>query len=131
MEDSRPLPAALKAHFPAGAEVIFDTTGFCLPAAVDALAPMGRIAVIAAPVDGLVNVPILNLYRKGGSIVGINSLLYDSSACASMLSRIAKDFEQGLLPAPSNLVSCPLANGLVAYQKVNASSAEKIVLNFG
>ncbi len=128
MDDATPLSATLKAHFPAGAEVIFDTTGFCLPQSVDALATLGRIAVIAAPVDGLVTVPILNLYRKGGSIVGINSLLYDSAGCAAMLSRIAGDFERGQLPVPSNLVACPLENGVAAYQKVNSGSAEKIVL---
>ena len=47
-----------------GADVIFDTTGFWLPAAVAGLAPFGRIAIIAAPVDGHVQLPALALYRK-------------------------------------------------------------------
>ncbi|MCF5139175.1 quinone oxidoreductase family protein, partial [Pseudomonas lactis] len=70
------LGAQVQAVFKGGADVIFDTTGFWLPAAVAGLAPFGRIAIIAAPVDGLVQLPALALYRKGGSVVGVNSLLY-------------------------------------------------------
>lgn len=128
IDDIAQLAGTLKSHFPAGAEVVFDTTGFCLPNAVEALATFGRIAVIAAPVDGHVNTPILNLYRRGGSIVGINSLLYDCAACAAMLTTIAKDFDQGRLQAPKNLIAWNLEDGIEAYSKVNSGSMDKIVL---
>ena len=79
------LGTQVNAVFKGGADVIFDTTGFWLPAAVAGLAPFGRIAIIAAPVDGHVQLPALALYRKGGSVVGINSLLYNCEQCAVML----------------------------------------------
>lgn len=124
------LQELLKPHFAEGAEVIFDTTGLWLAEAVAALASFGRIAIIAAPADGLVNVPVLDLYRRGGSIVGINSLLYDATACATMLTRIAADFDQGRLPPPKAPLSVPLTNGLAAYDEVNrGSAAAKIVLS--
>ena len=84
------LAAQVEEHFPGGAEVIFDTTGFWLPAAVSALATFGRIAIIAAPVDGHVQLPALALYRRGGSGVGGNSLLYDTLACAAMLRQFGQ-----------------------------------------
>ena len=65
------LGAQVQAVFKGGADVIFDTTGFWLSAAVAGLAPFGRIAIIAAPVDGHVQLPALALYRKGGSVVGL------------------------------------------------------------
>ena len=89
--------------------MIFDTTGSWLAAAVNTLAPFGRIAVIAAPVDGMVSTPILNLYRRGGSIVGINSLLYSLEDCARMLEHIGALFEQGSLPLPEDFSELPLA----------------------
>lgn len=58
------LGAQINAVFKGGADVIFDTTGFWLPAAVAGLAPFGRIAIIAAPVDGHVQLPALALYRR-------------------------------------------------------------------
>ncbi|MFC6299820.1 zinc-binding dehydrogenase [Pseudomonas sp. CCM 7893] len=110
-----------------GADVIFDTTGFWLPAAVSALAPFGRIAIIAAPVDGHVQLPALALYRKGGSVVGINSLLYNSEACALMLEQFGRFFDEGLLPLPTGLREVPLAEGVRCYEEVNRGSTDKII----
>jgi NADPH2:quinone reductase len=120
--------AALKALWAEGADVIFDTTGFWLPAAVEALARLGRIAVIAAPPDGQVQLPVLNLYRRGGSIVGINTLLYDCAECAVMLTRMSADFDAGHLQAPPDLQTCPLSEGLAAYAETNRGGASKWVL---
>ena len=84
LDTTESLGSQVNEVFKGGADVIFDTTGFWLPAAVPALAPFGRIAIIAAPADGHVQLPALALYRKGGSVVGINSLLYDCATCATM-----------------------------------------------
>ena len=78
-----------------GADVIFDTTGLWLPAAVSALARLGRIAIIAAPVDGHVQLPALALYRKGGTVVGVNLLLYSFEASARMLEQLANGSIKG------------------------------------
>lgn len=122
------LGAQVNGVYAGGADVIFDTTGFWLPASVAALAPFGRIAIIAAPVDGLVQLPALALYRKGGSVVGINSLLYGVQACAAMLDQFGRFFDQDLLPLPQGLFESPLAEGLERYAEVNQGSGDKVIL---
>lgn len=122
------LGAQVNAVFKGGADVIFDTTGFWLPASVAALATFGRIAIIAAPVDGMVQLPALALYRKGGSVVGINSLLYGVQACAAMLDQFGQFFDQDLLPLPQGLFESPLAEGLERYAEVNQGSGDKVIL---
>ncbi|MGF6097358.1 quinone oxidoreductase family protein [Pseudomonas sp. 18175] len=121
------LGAQVNGVFKGGADVIFDTTGFWLPAAVAGLAPFGRIAIIAAPVDGHVQLPALALYRKGGSVVGINSLLYNCEQCAVMLEQFGRFFDEGLLPLPMGLREVALAQGLRSYGAVNSGSADKII----
>ncbi|MCD5996008.1 zinc-binding alcohol dehydrogenase family protein [Pseudomonas sp. CDFA 602] len=121
------LATQVNETFKDGADVIFDTTGFWLPAAVSALATFGRIAIIAAPVDGHVQLPALALYRKGGSVVGINSLLYDCAACAVMLEQFGQFFDQGLLALPVGLVESPLSEGQARYAEVNAGGGDKII----
>ncbi|RMQ51190.1 putative dehydrogenase [Pseudomonas cichorii] len=128
LDTPQALACQVDASFKGGADVIFDTTGFWLPAAVSALAPFGRIAIIAAPVDGHVQLPALALYRKGGSVVGINSLLYDCEACAGMLNQFGKFFDQGLLALPSGLLESPLSEGLARYAEVNEGRGEKVIL---
>jgi NADPH:quinone reductase-like Zn-dependent oxidoreductase len=128
LDKGEDLAAQVKAVFPEGADVIFDTTGFWLPASVTALAPFGRIAIIAAPVDGHVSLPALALYRKGGSVVGINSLLYGVEACARMLEQFGKLFDSGALPLPTGLLESPLSEGLQRYAQVNEGGADKVIL---
>jgi len=123
-----PLAELLSPYFPDGADCIFDTAGAWLPEAVTALAPFGRIAVIAAPADGHVRMPLLELYRRGGSVVGINSLLHDPVACAAILTRLAPDFETGRLTTQANLRVIPLSDGPEAYAALNRGEAAKIVL---
>jgi NADPH:quinone reductase-like Zn-dependent oxidoreductase len=122
------LAAQVNAVFAGGADVVFDTTGFWLPASVQALAPFGRIAIIAAPVDGHVQLPALALYRKGGSVVGINSLLYGVEACAQMLEQFGKLFDDGTLPLPTGLIESPIEDGLARYAEVNQGGADKVIL---
>jgi len=122
------LAAQVNAVFKGGADVIFDTTGFWLPASVPALASLGRIAIIAAPVDGHVHFPALALYRRGGSVVGINSLLYGSEASAKMLDQFGQFFDEGLLPLPTGLFESPLAEGQARYAEVNQGSSDKVIL---
>lgn len=128
LDNPEDLGAQVNAVYAGGAEVIFDTTGFWLPASVTALAPFGRVAIIAAPVDGHVQLPALALYRKGGAVVGINSLLYGVQACAAMLDQFGGFFDQDLLPLPQGLIESPLAEGLARYAEVNQGSTGKIIL---
>jgi NADPH:quinone reductase-like Zn-dependent oxidoreductase len=126
--ETEELAAQVNAVFAGGADVVFDTTGFWLPTSVQALAPFGRIAIIAAPVDGHVQLPALALYRKGGSVVGINSLLYGVEACARMLEQFGKLFDDGTLPLPTGLIESPIEDGLARYAEVNQGGADKVIL---
>jgi hypothetical protein len=70
----------------------------------------------------------LALYRKGGSVVGINSLLYGVEACARMLEHFGKWFDDKALPLPTGLLESPLSEGLQRYAQVNAGGADKVIL---
>jgi NADPH:quinone reductase-like Zn-dependent oxidoreductase len=133
------LGEAVRAHFgddaagPAptrsnpGADVIFDTTGQWLEPSVHALARHGQIAVIAPPPGDHANLPVLALYRKGSSIVGVNSLLHDSRACATMLARLTQAFDAGRLPPPAAPTEVSLDSAVVAYREVDAGRTDKVV----
>lgn len=122
------LRESVTEHFASGADIVFDTTGAWLGPAVAALTTFGRVAVIAAPADGHERTPILALYRTGGSIVGVNSLLYDARASAPMLSRLAAAFDAGALAPPATPLEMPLASGVQAYRTVEQGRSHKIVL---
>lgn len=108
-------------------QVIFDTTGFWLPAAANSVDTFGRVAIIAAPPGGLVELPALNLYRRGGSLVGVNSLLYSLEDCAQMLTQIGAAFADGI-PVANDFIELPLSEAVAAYHRVNAGDSEKVVL---
>ncbi|MFQ6556278.1 zinc-binding alcohol dehydrogenase family protein [Pseudomonas sp. Lb2C1-1] len=122
------LAEQVNAVFPGGAQVIFDTTGFWLQEAVSALANFGRIAIIAAPPDGMVHFPALALYRKGGILIGVNSLLYDNTDCARMLEEFGKHFEAGVIDAPTDILEIPLVDGKAQYALIAKGSSAKAVL---
>ena len=65
------LAAQVSAVFSDGAEVIFDTTGHWLPATVAALRIFGRVAFIAAPLDGHVHLPALALYNASLAVFAV------------------------------------------------------------
>ncbi len=122
---------AVHARFHEGADVIFDTTGAWLEPSVYGLAPFGRIAVIAAPADNHARLPVLALYRKGGGVVGINSLLYDARACAKMLVQLGAAFDAGDLPAPEPPAEIPFASAVEAYHRQHRGPVEKVVFAMG
>ncbi|MBL6749695.1 MAG: zinc-binding alcohol dehydrogenase family protein [Nevskia sp.] len=122
------LESAVRRHFPAGADVVLDATGAWLAQSVTALADFGRLAVIAAPADGLSELPQRELYRRGAGIVGVNSLLYGCRTCAQMLDRFSVAFATGLLPLPPAPEERPLDAALGAYRDVAQRVAGKIVL---
>ncbi len=128
LTDDAALAASVQQHFTSGADVIFDTTGLWLAGAVTALHTHGTIAVISAPAERTVPFPLLDFYRSGGTIVGINSLLHELPACADMLNQLGRLFDQDGLSKPTHLREFPLAQGLQAYQTVNSGSNQKCVL---
>lgn len=127
LSGQRSLAEALKEIFAGGADVVFDTTGFWLAESVKAVAPFGRVAVIVAPGDGQVTVPVRELYRKSASIVGANSMLYGPAECAQILAEIGVGFDAGGLPRPGDLRECPLEKAPDAYADVNRGTAGRFV----
>jgi NADPH:quinone reductase len=127
LTDAKAFVSEVKAHFPGGADLILDTTGYWVEAAVGAIAEFGRIAAIAAPNDGHVNFPLLDLYRAGGVLVGVNSLLYDAEACAEMLQPIMDAFDNDEIPPPNPVREASLDEGPDVYRAIDAGSSEKFV----
>lgn len=115
------------AALPGGFAVAFDTTGFRLPEAIRAIGTFGRVAVIAAPPGGTVETPVLDLYRRGGSLVGVNTLLHDSRACAGMLAGIGALFASGALTC-GPVGEVPLEEAPAAYRSVAREGGDKLVL---
>jgi len=109
-------------------DAVFDTTGFWLAQAIGALARFGRVIVIFAPGDGAVPVSARDLYRRGASIVGINSLIYKPAECARLLAQLAPAFEAGELRAPDGIVARPLAQATEAYAALQRGQKGKVVL---
>ena len=109
-------------------DAIFDTTGHWLAPAIGALAAFGRVVVIFAPGDGRPQVPVRDLYRRGASIVGINSLAYSPADCARLLSELAPAFESGELRPPEGLVARPLSEATEAYAALQRGQKGKVVL---
>lgn len=125
--DVEEFAARARDHFGGGADVVLDTTGFWLPAAIPVLGQGGRVAVIAAPADGHERVPVLGLYRMGASIVGVNSALHDTIAGAAALATLCGAFEAGILPAPSGIVTRNLEEAVETYRDMAAGSTDKYV----
>jgi hypothetical protein len=73
-----------------------------------------------------VNLPLLDLYRAGGVLVGVNSLLYDVAACAEMLEPIATAFDDGEIPPPNPVREVSLDEGPAVYRAIDAGSFEKV-----
>ena len=129
LSNARTFADQVRSHFPGGADLVFDTTGYWVEAAVGAIAEFGRIATIAAPKDGHVRLPLLDLYRKGGVLVGVNSLLYDVEACAEMLESIAEAFDTGDIPPPNPVKEVSLSEAPEIYRAINGGSTEKFVFS--
>ncbi len=126
--DGGALREALPAALGGAVDVVFDTTGAWTANGIEVLAPFGRLVIIAAPSRGKVELPTLSLYRRGGSLIGINSLLYDSRTCAQLLERLAQGFASGGLSLPGQPVEWAAEDGVAAYRALEHGSSQKIVL---
>jgi len=130
LTDEVSLAGSVKKYFPDGADAIFDTTGAWLSASVSALNTHGHIAVIAAPVNGNITFPVLDFYRRGGNLVGVNSLLHDLGTCARMLDQLRHVFDNESLSAPINIRECSLSDGKQVYTEIDHGNTQKSVFVF-
>jgi threonine dehydrogenase-like Zn-dependent dehydrogenase len=120
--DEKALKQLIQQYFSDGADVIFDTTGHWLPNCISSIAKFGQVAVIVAPGDGQVSISVRDLYRNGGSIRGVNSLLYSASECATIFNELAKDFDHQLMRPPKNIQTHALKDAIEVYRSVQNSS---------
>jgi len=127
LREGETIAASAKAQLGKGFDVVFDTSGARLAEAVLLLAPYGRAAIIVAHGDGSVNVPVRNLYRSAGSIVGVNSLLFGPAECAKILTRVQPAFDAGQLTPPTGIEERPLARGAETYGELSRGARVKFV----
>jgi NADPH:quinone reductase-like Zn-dependent oxidoreductase len=117
------LKQLIQSYFPVGADVIFDTTGYWIASSIACIAKYGQVAVIVAPGNGQVSISIRDLYRNGGSIVGVNSLLYSASECAKILNQLAVHFDHKLLIPPKGIKTHPLKDAIQVYKDLQSGMA--------
>lgn len=116
-----------------GPDIAIDTVGDLnlTRAAVEVLAPLGRLCTITAPRSGSTElaVDITSLYRRQISLIGCNSLAYSQADMARMLTQdLVPLVESGKLQAPElgNTVRLPLDEALGAY----SGNVKKAVIVF-
>lgn len=105
-----------------GPDIVVDTVGdFALVhAAIEIMAYEGRFVFITAPRTGSTQIPvdILDLYRRGLSLVGCNSASQPQQIMAKMLSEMVPMIESGKLKAPElkGWEMIPIERALEAYE---------------
>lgn len=105
-----------------GPNVAIDTVGDLnlTRAALEVLAPFGRLCTITAPRSGNkeLAIDVTLLYRRQISLIGCNSLAYSQTDMAIMLTKdLVPLLDSGKLKAPElgNIVRLPLGEALDAY----------------
>lgn len=105
-----------------GPDVAVDTVGdlSLTKAALEVLAPLGRLCTITGPRSGSteLQVDIASLYKRQLSLVGCNSTAYSQADMARMLTEdLVPLIERGKLKAPElgNTVRLPFDRALEAY----------------
>ncbi len=121
-----PFEEQLPQRFKGAADVIFDSTGAFLGGAMTALAPHGRFVVISAPPNNRVDFAARDFYRRGATLIGVNSLLHGCCASAAMLREIAPGFGHDL-PLPA-VREWPFVDAIAAYRAVDQGGVGKVVL---
>jgi NADPH:quinone reductase len=124
------LAETVKDVFGVMADVIFDTTGVWLPPSIGALARFGKLIVITPPdiKDQHVRFPVVDFYRRAGTLIGINNSLDDTRASAAMLAECAAGFASGAIDPPDEPETRSLEQGLAAYADLLSGAVGKIVL---
>ena len=111
-----------------GVSVVLNTVGGALFApGLAALAPGGRMIVIAASGDPHVGFDLLDFYRRELRLFGVNTLTQTATDSARRLRAMADGFATGALTLPP-VETRPLHQAPYAYDEVSAGSKAKIVL---
>jgi NADPH:quinone reductase-like Zn-dependent oxidoreductase len=95
---------------------------------VDALAKHGRMVVYSAASGRDVQFDLFELYRRSLEFAGIDTAMFDASACARMLDEIAPFLERGEIVPRQPMECVPLSEAKNAYERVAAGTPNKYVL---
>jgi NADPH:quinone reductase len=115
-----------------GVDVVFDCVGGpAFEMALSSLGAGGRQINITAVGERRVSFDLLDFYRRGITLMGVNTITLDSVASGEMLERLRPTFEQGRLTPPEIARVCSLYDAVVAYREVDLGVARgKIVFAF-
>ncbi|MEU1548297.1 zinc-binding alcohol dehydrogenase family protein [Nocardia sp. NPDC005745] len=113
-----------------GVEVVVDTVG---PPLLDAVLPLlvtgGRLCLMTAPQGGILQLDVLNFYRRALRVVGLNTMRFDAAQAATVLREVCPAIERGELRAPRVARTFPLAEVEQAYATVHAGGTRgRVVL---
>jgi NADPH:quinone reductase-like Zn-dependent oxidoreductase len=113
-----------------GADVVFDLLGGVMfHSAINSLARGGRLIEIAATGQREVCFDLLDFYHNEDRLLGLDTLKLDLTASAKLLDALTPGFVAGDYRAAPIVVTCGLGEAQVAYRKVAASAAGRIVLH--
>jgi NADPH:quinone reductase-like Zn-dependent oxidoreductase len=112
-----------------GADVVFDLVGGVMfRNAVDCLAVHGRLVEIAATGQREVTFDLAAFYHNESRLFGVDTLKRDVTASAAILDALTPGFIAGDYHAAPIADTCGLGEAQVAYRKVAAGAAGRIVL---
>ncbi len=112
-----------------GADVGFDAVGGPdFARHLGALAPGGRMALIATTGGRQASVDLLDFYRRELRLIGVNSASHDAHAAARVLELVAPGFEAGALAPPRVGRAFYLERAREAYEAVAAGGAGRVAL---
>ena len=75
-----------------------------------------------------VDFPVLDFYRRGLNLIGVNTLLHDTIACAKMLDVFSTFSTEANCPRRRARAKCRCRKGWKPTDWSHAGAAEKIVL---
>ncbi|KAL2065889.1 hypothetical protein VTL71DRAFT_3559 [Oculimacula yallundae] len=116
-----------------GVDVVVDTVGDAAltSAAVKQLGKGGRVVFIAAPRGEAkaLEIEMLDFYRRGNEVIGVNSLSYGVEEMAALLKGLGPLFEEGKLKGPQEgtWTEVPFKEVLRGYE-VAKERGKKVVL---
>jgi NADPH:quinone reductase-like Zn-dependent oxidoreductase len=129
--DAKDLPAEVRAATKGrGADVVFDMVGGVMfRAAVNSLAPAGRLIEIASTGQREVSFDLVDFYHNEGRIIGVDTLKYDLTASAKLLDALTPGFVAGDYRAAPIAEVFGLGEAQEAYRKVAGGASGRIALH--
>jgi len=106
-----------------GVDLVFDTVGGPLfEPSLKMLGKLGRQVNISSTGSRRVTFDLLDFYRRGLSLFGVDTRALDTVACAAILEQLTPAFEQGHLAGPHIQHRLPLDSLSQAYAAIEENT---------